>query len=682
MYALQSSPGKTDSEKEKEKSFPSSPPLIELSSSSPVPSRRSVSPKIKSFAPIVLRRPVPVKKLEYVRALSRARPPAPASLVEFLRKTPQIFESFENRKDDSRAMRLVQKTCALLESMTPDPALLQVVYNETKGSAGGVIFELLPQGAETVYAKEDEVGPMMKPESSMVVVEAGRALAAAREDSAAVKEVNSTENEGVQLVEVDREDFEGQEDHGEGVEFVEIYREDKEENFERRRPREKMQAENGYGRDFEELNREDKRRRLEMDRASLELIGARGERNENERVNHRELLELDKKDQVDFVDLDIESFGERRNRGDFSERPTASSSGLFATSSGLSISELLARLPTPIFTPAVPSSSLGSRRRRREMGGSPQRVSVTKLGTHIFSPRTPEAILAFRSRKVIFPRRRIEKKLRIKQRQPSRRNPEAGPPTLIYNIAEDFYLMEKLLEFESTLALRTLTKSDFVRQFVPQINRSYFAAGKRMNRLKSSSPKFKIALFFYCQAFRPVCEARKIVGAGERFAVESMNPDSPVSPEEKQYISHLNRTLETQLLPEIEKLKSIVDVIPRKYTGDFDRKLDVDEYFSSFYFARLVSGLLEKRRWAALGPSDAFAEVSRLSSPEQFDFLRIIDGINEENRKSSGRVLIFERNLSDSVLASVQRLVSGLSLKLSISESEIIDNLGMSFHSN
>lgn len=167
---------------------------------------------------------------------------------------------------------------------------------------------------------------------------------------------------------------------------------------------------------------------------------------------------------------------------------------------------------------------------------------------------------------------------------------------IIYTLNEDFYFLEKLLEF-STLCEEdpSLTKYAFVGKLHGRTQRTYYAIRKRMERLQQTTALFRFSLFFYCLRFREEAAQRKLAGAGERFAVEHVNPDHHISGKEREYVDFLAKAFARKLPSSLGYLRGLADGVAEAGSAPADpsTQLSAEEYFHSRYLKRYVQRLFE-----------------------------------------------------------------------------------------
>ena len=296
----------------------------------------------------------------------------------------------------------------------------------------------------------------------------------------------------------------------------------------------------------------------------------------------------------------------------------------------------------------------------------PPRIVLQKLGTHQFPYRVPGLILRFSSRRIKLSR--------------VRRPPICA--SSVYSLSEDFFFFEKLAEFQSKSEEDPgLTKIKFVESFSSMTARSYYAIRKRLDRLAATSAKFRFVFFFFCLKFRELSGKRKIEGTN-RFGVESLYPDYPVSREEIEYITWVSEAFDKNIEEDLRCLKTIANDFPSSALQPADRKLESDELLFSFYFVDFVRNSFDREELNRAEISKIEKLVNGLKNPKEFEPLSLLRKRDSPSNDSSLRILSLPIRLSPHSIQAINRLAAELEAKTGLPVDDVFERLGLSIEQN
>lgn len=257
-------------------------------------------------------------------------------------------------------------------------------------------------------------------------------------------------------------------------------------------------------------------------------------------------------------------------------------------------------------------------------------------------------------------------------------NPIGRSMSMIYALSEDFFLFEKISEYEEISKLKPPSrKNDFLSTFHSQLDRSFGAVRKRLHRLRQTPPRFRSIMFFYCARFGGLCDHRRIASSSDRFSVEALSPEFLVEEEEIEYIAWLTRVFDRRPPEDLRKIAEAYEAFKRqggRPLEDKARGLKLNPMMKSKFLADFAftcfSDPLEMELASIAQKIDLYRNLS------EFNPLSLLRKREDPSSEASGRTLIYKVPLPPARLERTLGVVRRASEKIGMTEEQVMEAIG------
>ena len=172
-----------------------------------------------------------------------------------------------------------------------------------------------------------------------------------------------------------------------------------------------------------------------------------------------------------------------------------------------------------------------------------------------------------------------------------------SPNALAYNIKEDFFIIEKSMEYQEHLRSSSyIRKADFFTPYENFIGRSYSSISKRAERLQNISEMIKFVIFFFAKNFEVISMNRKIIMAQGKEVIIQPKDDGHLPNNEQQFLDKLKAIYKAPTIESIESISSIFqDILKKQGEPTYQ-----DGYLKSKFFIEEIDEQIKNLKELAL----------------------------------------------------------------------------------
>ena len=172
-------------------------------------------------------------------------------------------------------------------------------------------------------------------------------------------------------------------------------------------------------------------------------------------------------------------------------------------------------------------------------------------------------------------------------------NAKSKVNSAIYSLKEDFFIFEKMLEYQNLLkTYHNLRKVEFYSPLEDFLGRTYSSISKRVERIQNVPALIKLVVFFFAKKFPGSAGSRKVIMPQGKDIIIASKEEGSLPPAEQQYFESLREGFIAQTPEFLDEVFQELEEIKARQAS----RGPEDEFLFAKFFAQEVEEILELLR--------------------------------------------------------------------------------------